>query len=254
MLFFHETRIKTGEIQLERRYKTALPVLCMPGEIQQVFTNLIGNALDALSAHGRLIVAIRPLHNLAGGESVRVTIADTGTGMDKETLDQLFRPFFTTKGEVGTGLGLWVSKGILENHRADLTVRSKRGRGTVFQLSFSVELGAERNGSLKYRVGIEASFRLDQRTTSPASHYWATRSLPSPWPIEKYRPYADYRSWRRYAVNASRSSCFRSTAVIPPLVILPLGVRSSAISCGSVYFWPTPVKGPAAAVPMPPSP
>ena len=61
VLFFHETRIKTGEIRLERRYRTAPPVLCMPGEIQQVFTNLIGNALDALSAHGRLIVTIRPV-------------------------------------------------------------------------------------------------------------------------------------------------------------------------------------------------
>ena len=138
VLFFHESRVKTDEIQLERRYRTAPTVLCMPGEIQQVFTNLIGNALDALSAHGRLIVAIRPSHNPGGAQRVLVTIADTGTGMDKATLDQLFRPFFTTKGEVGTGLGLWVSKGILENHRAVLAVRSKRGRGTVFQLSFPV--------------------------------------------------------------------------------------------------------------------
>jgi PAS domain S-box-containing protein len=136
VLFFHETRIKSGEIQLERRYRTAPPVLCMPGEIQQVFTNLIGNALDALSAHGRLIVATRPSQRLGGAQGVRVTIADTGTGMDKETLDQLFRPFFSTKGEVGTGLGLWVSKGILEKHCAHLAVRSKLGRGTVFQLFF----------------------------------------------------------------------------------------------------------------------
>jgi len=56
--------------------------------------------------------------------------------MDKQTLDQLFRPFFTTKGEAGTGLGLWVSKGILENHKAHFAVRSKRGLGTVFQLFF----------------------------------------------------------------------------------------------------------------------
>ncbi len=76
---------------------------------------------------------------------VRVTIADSGTGMDKQTLDQLFRPFFTTKGEVGTGLGLWVSKGILEKHGADLAVRSKRGRGTVFQLFFP--LNSPPNGS-----------------------------------------------------------------------------------------------------------
>jgi PAS domain S-box-containing protein len=145
VLFFHEARIKTGEIQLERRYRTAPPVLCMPGEIQQVFTNLIGNALDALSPQGRLIVAIRPSQRLGGAKRVRVTISDTGMGMDKETLNQLFRPFFTTKGEVGTGLGLWVSKGILEKHRVDLAVRSKRGEGTVFQLFFP--LNAEPHAS-----------------------------------------------------------------------------------------------------------
>ncbi len=70
---------------------------------------------------------------------MRVTIADTGTGMDKQTLDRLFRPFFTTRGEVGTGLGLWVSKGILERHVADLAVRSKSGCGTVFQVFFPLE-------------------------------------------------------------------------------------------------------------------
>ena len=148
VLFFHETRIKTREIQLERRYRTAPPVLCMPGEIQQVFTNLIANALDALSPHGRLIVAIRPSQRHGGAKGVRVTIADTGTGMDKETLDQLFRPFFTTKGEVGTGLGLWVSKGILEKHGADLAVRSKRGRGTAFQLFFPLDSAPNATGSL----------------------------------------------------------------------------------------------------------
>jgi signal transduction histidine kinase len=138
VLFFHETRIKTGEIQLERRYRSAPPVLCMPGEVQQVFTNLIGNALDALPARGRLIIAIGPSHSSGVATRVRVTIADSGSGMDKRTVDQLFRPFFTTKGEVGTGLGLWVSKGILENHKAGIAVRSKRGCGTVFQLFFPV--------------------------------------------------------------------------------------------------------------------
>ncbi len=61
--------------------------------------------------------------------------------------------------------------------------------------------------------------------------------------------YSDQCSWRRYATNASRSSCFRSTGVIPPLVILLSGARRSAINCASVYFWPMPVRGPAAAVP-----
>ena len=159
VLFFHETRIKTGEIRLERRYRTAPPVLCMPGEIQQVFTNLIANALDALSPHGRLIVAIRPSQRLGGAKRVRVTIADSGTGMDKETLNELFRPFFTTKGEVGTGLGLWVSKGILEKHRADLAVRSKRGRGTVFQLFFP--LNSEPNATEATEASIYRSRTAD---------------------------------------------------------------------------------------------
>ncbi len=136
VLFFHETGIKTSAIRLERRYKPAPPVLCMPGEVQQVFTNLIGNALDALASGGRLIVAARASPRPGGARGVRVTIADSGIGMDKETLNLLFRPFFTTKGEAGTGLGLWVSKGILENHGADFAVRSKRGCGTVFRLFF----------------------------------------------------------------------------------------------------------------------
>jgi len=136
VLFFHETGIKTSAIRLERRYKPAPPVLCMPGEVQQVFTNLIGNALDALAAGGRLIVAARDSQRPGGARGVRVTIADSGIGMDKETLNLLFRPFFTTKGEAGTGLGLWVSKGILENHGADIAVRSKLGCGTVFRLFF----------------------------------------------------------------------------------------------------------------------
>jgi len=75
--------------------------------------------------------------------------------MDKETLNQLFRPFFTTKGEVGTGLGLWVSKGILEKHRVDLAVRSKRGAGTIFELFFPLnsEPNATESPSEKRSMG-----------------------------------------------------------------------------------------------------
>ncbi|MGA3225707.1 MAG: ATP-binding protein [Acidobacteriaceae bacterium] len=161
VIFFHETRIKTGEIQIERRYRTAPPVLCMPGEVQQVFTNLIGNALDALPAHGRLILAIRPSQRPGVAERVRVTIADSGSGMDKQTLDQLFRPFFTTKGEVGTGLGLWVSKGILENHKADIAVRSKRGFGTVFQLFFPVNSVPNATEAAEAPIELESKRRPD---------------------------------------------------------------------------------------------
>ena len=134
VLFFHETAIGTRAIGVERRYRRANEVFCHAGEIQQVITNLIGNAMDALSRHGRLIVAVRPARDRTSREGVAVTIADNGCGIDPAIFDRLFQPFVTTKNESGTGLGLWVSKGILEKHQAQIAVRSKTGRGTVFRL------------------------------------------------------------------------------------------------------------------------
>jgi signal transduction histidine kinase len=139
VLFFNEPAVKMRNIQLERRYRPAPPVLCLPGEIQQVMTNLIGNALDALSDRGRLIVAVRPGRDRAGRGGVAVTVADTGCGMNRRTLSQLFHPFITTKGEAGTGLGLWVSKGILDKHQSTIAVRTRPGRGTVFRLFFPLD-------------------------------------------------------------------------------------------------------------------
>jgi len=109
-------------------------VFCRAGEIQQVITNLIGNGLDALPRNGRLIVAVRPAKDRNLTEGVVLTIADSGSGIDPTVMDRLFHPFVTTKDEAGTGLGLWVSKGILDKHHARITVRSKMGSGTVFRL------------------------------------------------------------------------------------------------------------------------
>jgi signal transduction histidine kinase len=136
VVYFHDPSIRLFNTRVERRYRPAPPVLCLPGEIQQVFTNLVSNALDALAEKGRLILAVRPAMDRTGRNGVRVTIADSGTGIDNYMFDRLFHPFVTTKGEAGTGLGLWVSKGILDKHHAEITVRSKPGCGTVFRLFF----------------------------------------------------------------------------------------------------------------------
>jgi PAS domain S-box-containing protein len=134
VLFFNEPDLKSRNIRLERRHRRAQPVICLPGEIQQVLTNLISNALDALPTRGRLIVAVRPATDRTGRDGVSVTVADGGQGISAATLNRLFRPFVTTKGEHGTGLGLWVSKGILDKHQSKIKVRSKVGAGTVFRL------------------------------------------------------------------------------------------------------------------------
>jgi len=139
VLFFHETEIKLRGIELERRYLPAPPVLCFAGEIQQVLTNLISNALEAMSEKGRMCVGVRGTVDRLGREGVAITIADSGAGMDRFTIDRLFHPFVTTKGEAGTGLGLWVSKGILDKHHGSILVRSRKEKGTVFRIFLPVD-------------------------------------------------------------------------------------------------------------------
>ena len=135
VVYFHDPAIRVRGITIERRFRPAPSVLCQPGEIQQVFTNLISNALDALPDKGRLILEVRPSTNRTAS-GVAVTVADNGSGMDAQMLRRLFQPFVTTKGEAGTGLGLWVSKGILDKHHAEVAVRTRPGSGTIFRIFF----------------------------------------------------------------------------------------------------------------------
>lgn len=108
-------------------------------QIRQVLSNLVINAKDAMPNGGKLIIRSRHLPNpddLHGW--VRILIADTGTGIPPEMLRSIFEPFVTTKGEKGTGLGLWIVKGIIHNHGGKLYVRSKPGKGTVFKIDLPV--------------------------------------------------------------------------------------------------------------------
>ena len=117
-------------------------VMCQPGKLNQVFMNLISNAVQATVMSGKPFaereVRVRTRRVLQGEEaSVQVAIADNGVGMDEDTQAQIFDPFFTTKevGE-GTGLGLSIVKGILDDHRATLELESKPGEGTTFLITF----------------------------------------------------------------------------------------------------------------------
>lgn len=108
-------------------------------QIRQVLSNLVINAKDAMPNGGKLRIRSRhipgkdDLHGL-----VRILIADTGTGISKEMIRTIFEPFVTTKGEKGTGLGLWIVKGIIQNHGGKLSVKSKPGQGTVFRIDLPV--------------------------------------------------------------------------------------------------------------------
>ncbi|MEJ2031455.1 MAG: ATP-binding protein, partial [Deltaproteobacteria bacterium] len=98
-------------------------------QIQQVLVNMITNAIQAMSKGGRLLLASR---HLPDQDDVEIEIRDTGKGIPSEYLDHIFDPFFSTKEESGTGLGLWVSYGIIKNHGGNIRVESSVGAGTTF--------------------------------------------------------------------------------------------------------------------------
>jgi signal transduction histidine kinase len=113
-------------------------VLARPGELRQVIANIVGNAIDAMRHGGRLRLRISEEQGNGESPRVRLTIADTGSGIPSSLLPSIFEPFVTTKGETGTGLGLWVTGEIIRRNDWDIRVRSRcgpRDSGTVFSIT-----------------------------------------------------------------------------------------------------------------------
>lgn len=141
VLDLYKGRTGTLNLQVDRKYDPEATLFCFEGEIRQVIANLVGNAIDASRAGGKLWVRTRRsrLWNSQEKTGVRVTVADTGSGMPAEVRKRIFEPFFTTKDATGTGLGLWVSLEIIEKHDGRVAVRSRPENGggptgTVFHL------------------------------------------------------------------------------------------------------------------------
>jgi signal transduction histidine kinase len=141
VLSLYPARINSLKLQVERRYDADLDLFCYAGELRQVFANLVGNAIDASRAHGRLILRARPSRKWKepAQRGIRFVVADTGSGMEPAVRERIFEAFFTTKEITGTGLGLWVSQEIVEKHRGLIHVRSRvaskgQSSGTVFEI------------------------------------------------------------------------------------------------------------------------
>lgn len=133
-------RLANGRITVERRYQDDPEVECLAGDLRQVFANLVSNSLDAIGdSGGKLVVRLRRSRNWRTPFvfGLRVTFADSGGGMDPQTRRRIYEPFFTTKRESGTGLGLWLTSEIIERLQGNLHVWSSRlaGRsGTAFSV------------------------------------------------------------------------------------------------------------------------
>jgi len=140
VLTLYQGRLIQNGIEVVNEVPDVSPLVCYAGEIRQMLANFIGNALDAMPQGGCLRIRIRPSTDWRdGSEGVRITFADNGQGMSKETRRRVYEPFFTTKETTGTGLGLWVSAGIAKKHHGSISVRSsdKAGEsGTIFSVIF----------------------------------------------------------------------------------------------------------------------
>jgi len=162
----YQGRLANSNILVRPLYRNTRPILCFENDIRQVLNNLIANAIDAMRHGGSLLVrahnaidyATTPSSstdtNHAGANThpaasektpeastlrrgIRITIADTGHGISPTTRARLFEPFYTTKDLNGTGLGLWISSGIIARHHGRITLRSSedpRHQGTVFSI------------------------------------------------------------------------------------------------------------------------
>ena len=136
-------RLRDRNVKIEKLLDPALPkVMASADQIKQVILNLVLNAAEAMTKGGLITVTTESHHNAASGfirsDAVRVQVADTGPGISEEYLPHLFEPFFSTKGEKGTGLGLWVSLGIAQSHGGRLQVRNRPGGGTVFSMTLPI--------------------------------------------------------------------------------------------------------------------
>jgi PAS domain S-box-containing protein len=146
VLKFYSTKLDVKSVTVHRAFSECPLVSGVAGELRQAVSNLVANAIDAVEDRGTITVSVRPV-TLDGRGFAEVVVADQGSGIAREHFDRLFEPFFTTKKDVGTGLGLWATKNIVERHG-----------GTIF---------ASPDGGSNVTGGAEFTIRLPQATAAP---------------------------------------------------------------------------------------
>jgi len=136
VLIVYESRLRAAGIEVQVDSKSKATINGLRGELHQVFSNLISNAIDAMRENGQIRISIQDAQ-LNGKQCVHVSVEDNGKGIPEENLSRLFEPFFTTKPNAGTGLGLWVVKQFVDSWGGRISVESStetESHGTVFNL------------------------------------------------------------------------------------------------------------------------
>jgi len=139
VLRLYSNRLKNKDITVVRDFGDC-PALCgVSGELKQVVSNLVSNAADAVADHGTIVIRLRFFQDDRGA-AVQLAVEDDGPGIARENVERIFEPFFTTKEDVGTGLGLWISKEIVNRHGGSIAVRPHGENGESRGAAFTVTL------------------------------------------------------------------------------------------------------------------
>jgi len=136
LLVLYQQKLQSANIEVETAFYPTEPIVAFGGELRQMFSNLLTNAIDA-SRNGRIYLRVRSVVDSAGRTGVRVVVADTGSGIPAAMKRVIFEPFVSTKGMRGTGLGLWVTSEIVEKHGGKIRVKSSTSperHGTIFSV------------------------------------------------------------------------------------------------------------------------
>jgi PAS domain S-box-containing protein len=137
LLALYHSKLVANNISVDCRFGQLGTLIASRGELMQIFSNLITNAVDAMPQGGVLSIHTKEL----GREGVEIIVCDKGSGIAPENLTRIFEPFFSTKGDLGTGIGLWVTRQLVEKHRGTITIESstvspKNGTTVMVSLPF----------------------------------------------------------------------------------------------------------------------
>jgi PAS domain S-box-containing protein len=147
VLTLYSNKLQIKQIKVHLALEDCPAITGLAGEIQQLVSNIISNAIDAAPVSGTLKIDASPV-KLADGKSIQVKVEDDGPGIAPENMERIFEPFFTTKKDVGTGLGLWVCKEIAERHGGRVQVQSQNGngaKGAIFTVLLPYESSTQKD-------------------------------------------------------------------------------------------------------------
>jgi PAS domain S-box-containing protein len=149
VLTIYERRFTYKDLTVQRDIEPGLSAFTLQGELKQMLSNLVSNAIDASHEGGKIIIRARSAQDYRSNQpGIRITVADNGVGISAHDRPKVFTPFFSTKKEVGTGLGLWITKDLLEKKQGHIRFRSSQsGRsGTVMRIHLPVEISTSQSG------------------------------------------------------------------------------------------------------------